>query len=250
MVVVTGGSGSLGGALVRRLVAEGATAIAVARRLQPLEELCGSVRGPGQAIPAPGDVTVPADLEHIFAMVNDRFGRLDGLVNNAGGGAAAPFDSVTDEGWERDLQIKLFGAIRTKRLARPLFLAAGGGAVVNVLAVAAKAPGPSSLPTAVSRAAGMALTKAVANDWGGDRIRVNAVLVGVIKSANHASRAAALGQGVERYYDGLAAKRGVPLGRVGEPAEFADVGAFLLSPRSSYVTGAAINLDGGGAPVV
>jgi NAD(P)-dependent dehydrogenase (short-subunit alcohol dehydrogenase family) len=175
---------------------------------------------------------------------------VDGLVNNAGTAAARPFAEVDDAAWEADLQLKLFAAVRTARRVLPHLRAAGGGSIVNVLAIGAKAPGAHSMPSSVSRAAGMALTKALSKELGPAGIRVNAVLVGLIESGQWERKAEASGQSVEALYTKLAKDSGIPLGRVGKAEEFADVVAFLLSPRAGYVSGTALNVDGGLSPAV
>jgi NAD(P)-dependent dehydrogenase (short-subunit alcohol dehydrogenase family) len=114
-----------------------------------------------------------------------------------------------------------------------------------VLAIAAKAPGAGSAPSSLSRAAGVALTKVLSKEWGKDGIRVNGVLVGLIESGQWVRQAAGMGVPVERAYEEMAKRTPIPLGRVGRAAEFAGVVAFLLSARSSYLTGTAINVDGG-----
>jgi NAD(P)-dependent dehydrogenase (short-subunit alcohol dehydrogenase family) len=118
-----------------------------------------------------------------------------------------------------------------------------------VLAVAAKAPGAGSLPTSASRAAGLALTKAMANELGPAGVRVNAVLIGLVESGQWRRRAEAQGRTAGEVYAGLVAGNDIPLGRVGRAEEFADLAAYLLSDRASYVTGAGVNLDGGLSPV-
>ena len=107
-----------------------------------------------------------------------------------------------------------------------------------------------SLPTAASRAAGLALTKAAARDLGGRGIRVNAILIGLVESGQWRRRAEAAGQPEDELYRKLAQSGDIPLGRVGRAEEFADLAAYLLSDRASYVTGSAINLDGGSSPVL
>jgi len=116
---------------------------------------------------------------------------------------------------------------------------------VNVLSIVAKTPDAGTLPTSVARAAGMALTKALSRELAADRVRVNAVLVGFVASGQWRRAAAADGVTVEAFHDALAREERIPLGRVGRSEEFADLAAFLLSRRASYVTGTAINLDGG-----
>lgn len=148
--------------------------------------------------------------------------------------------------------MKLFGAIRAARLALPHLRAAGGGSIINLLNIGAKQPGAGSVPTSVSRAAGLALTKALSKELALDNIRVNAVLIGLIKSGQHERRWQAGGgtEPIEQFYAGMAQERAVPLGRVGEAEEAGDLIAFLASARAAYITGVAINLDGGQSAVV
>ena len=118
-----------------------------------------------------------------------------------------------------------------------------GGPIINVTTPAGKHPGAKSLPTSVSRAAGIALTKALSKDLAEHHILVNTVSVGVIKSAQHERRARELGVALGDHYAQLG--KNVPLGRVGEADEVANVIVFLASAAASYVTGTSINIDGG-----
>ena len=129
-------------------------------------------------------------------------------------------------------------------------LRASQGAVLFTLAMSAKAPGASSEPSSVTRAAGMALMKALSKELAPDGIRVNAVLIGLIESGQWARVAGGSGTKLRAFYDRFAEDAGIPLGRFGRAAEFADLGCFLLSSRASYLTGTAINLDGGLSPSV
>jgi NAD(P)-dependent dehydrogenase (short-subunit alcohol dehydrogenase family) len=145
--------------------------------------------------------------------------------------------------------LKLMGAVRLTRLALPA-LRESQGAVVNTLATSGKAPDAFTTPTSVSRAAGLALTKALSRELAPEGIRVNAVLIGVIESGQLERRASAAAITPHAYYERMVADCRIPLGRVGRAEEFADLASFLLSPRASYVTGTAVNLDGGLCPVV
>jgi NAD(P)-dependent dehydrogenase (short-subunit alcohol dehydrogenase family) len=251
VVLITGGTDGLGAALASRLVEEGARVAVCGRdsdRLAATEQRLRDAGGDALVVQA--DVSRPADLERFVDGAVARWGRLDGLVNNAGKSAAGRIDQVSDDEWIADLNLKVLAAVRCTRLAVPHLIAAGGGAIVNVLNTGAKAPGGGSLPTTASRAAGLAITKAASKDLGGHGIRVNAVLIGLIASGQWRRRADAAGQSEEEFYRQMVKNTDIPLGRVGRSEEFADLAAYLLSDRSSYVTGSAINLDGGASPVL
>ncbi len=203
----------------------------------------------GDVLDFAGDVRHGEDLAGFVEQALTRWGRIDGVVNNAGELSAGTFSDHGDSVWEEDLSLKLMGAVRLTRLALPA-LRESRGAVLNTLAVSGKAPDALTTPTSVSRAAGLALTKALSRELAPDGIRVNAVLIGVIESGQLERYAAEAGITPEAYYERMVSSSGIPLGRVGRPQEFADIGSFLLSSRASYVTGTAINLDGGLCPVV
>lgn len=251
VVLVTGGSDGLGAAVCARLVREGARVALCARNPERLEATADSLRAlGGDVLAMPTDVSRAYELEHFVGAAQAKWGRVDALVNNAGTAAARAFATVTDAEWEADLNLKLFAAVRASRHVLPHLRAAGGGAIVNVLALAAKTPGANSMPSSVSRAAGMAFTKALSKELGPDNIRVNAVLVGLVESGQWVRRAEAAGQPVEQLYARMAKEAGIPLGRVGRSEEFADLVAFLVSPRGAYISGTAINVDGGQSAAV
>ncbi|MBF5045419.1 SDR family oxidoreductase [Aggregicoccus sp. 17bor-14] len=246
VVLVTGGSDGLGAAACVRLAEEGARVAFCGRDAERLERTRAAVKAAGgEGLAVRADITRAEDCERFLAESVRAFGRVDALVNNAGTAAARPFESVDDAAWAADLDLKLMAAVRLIRGALPHLRAAGGGSILNVLAMAAKAPGARSAPSSVSRAAGMALTKALSKELGPEGIRVNAVLIGLVESGQWERKAKAAGQSVEALYGQLARDSGIPLGRVGRTAEFADLVAFLLSPRAAYLSGTAINLDGG-----
>jgi NAD(P)-dependent dehydrogenase (short-subunit alcohol dehydrogenase family) len=246
VVLVTGGSDGLGAAVCARLVREGARVALCARNPERLEATASALRAAGgEVLAVPADVSRAPELEHFIHAASEKWGRVDALVNNAGTAAARPFATVTDAEWEADLQLKLFAAVRASRLVLPRMRAAGGGAILNVLAIGAKTPGANSTPSSVSRAAGMALTKALSKELGPDNIRVNALLVGLIESGQWVRRAEATGQPPEQLHARMAKDAGIPLGRLGKAEEFADLVAFLVSSRGAYVSGTAINVDGG-----
>ncbi|MET0411614.1 MAG: SDR family oxidoreductase [Polyangiaceae bacterium] len=244
VAIVTGGSEGIGFATALRLTEHGARVAIAARRPDVLEAAAGRIRkAGGKVLPVIADVTNNDDVERLVRSTVAEYGQLDIVVNNAGTGNANPFESVTDEIWEADLDLKLHGAIRTIRAALPHLKKSRAGRIINVTTPAGKHPGARSLPTSVSRAAGIALTKALSKDLAEYRILVNTVSVGVLKSGQHERRAQKLGVDLDHHYQDIG--KNVPLGRVGEADEAAHVIVFLASGLASYVTGTSINVDGG-----
>jgi 3-oxoacyl-[acyl-carrier protein] reductase len=254
VAIVTGGSEGIGRATAQALGREGARVVICARRADILERAAQDVAEAtgAEIVPVPADVRNHADVERVIQTAVDRFGRLDILVNNAGTSAAGEFESITDDAWQADLELKLFGAIRAIRAAVPHLRQAGGGSIVNLLNLAAKQPGARSMPTSVSRAAGMALMKALSKELAPHNIRVNGVMIGLIKSGQNARRWQREGadESLDEFYDRNAKRMGIPLGRVGEAEEVGDLITFLCSSRGAYISGVAINMDGGLSGVV
>ena len=246
VVIVTGGSDGLGAALARELLDEGARVAICGRDADRLKRARQSLAASDDHLIAmSADVTNAADMERFVTAVVDRWHRIDGLVNNAGSASSGRITGLPDQQWADDFDLKVVAAARLIRLVAPHLRGAGGGSIINVLAIAARAAAAGSLPSSASRAAGLAMTKAASKELAADGIRVNAVLIGIIKSDQWVRRAKESGQSLEQAYQAIAERSSIPLGRVGEPEEFADLGAYLLSDRSSYISGSALNLDGG-----
>jgi len=244
VAAVTGGTDGIGRATALRLAQEGASVAICARRQEPLDRTAAEIRKAGaEALAVSADMGKAADIERFLKAVLDRFGRIDILVNNAGTSQRGKFLEVDDRTWDADLELKVFGAIRCTRLAVPHMKKQGGGRIVNITISSAKQPGAGSMPTSVSRAAGLAITKALSKEFAPDNIRVNTVCIGKIKSGQHERRYTREGRSAEAYYGEMS--KDIPLGRVGEAEEVANVIAFLVSDAASYVTGTSVNLDGG-----
>ncbi len=257
VAIVTGGSEGIGKAAALRIAAEGGQVAIVARRPEVLAAAAAEIEGsaPGRVLTVQQDVSLPDAPGAIVQAVLGRFGRVDILVNNAGTSMSKHFDAVTDADWQSDFGLKLWSAVGLIRAAIPELRKNGGGRIINVTNLGGRTPGPNSMPTSVTRAAGIALTKALSKDLAKDKILVNTVCIGLIKSGQHERRYARTaaehpGATVEERYAADAKARGVPLGRVGEAQEAGDVIAFLASARASYITGVAINIDGGTSAVV
>lgn len=250
--LITGGSLGLGRAMAHRFAEAGAKVAIVARRQEVLDEAKAEIEAAtGGIVGAYAcDVRNATDIEAMFATATGELGPVDILVNNAGTSNAKPFLDVTDEDWQEDLDLKLFGAIRCTRLAMPGMIERKWGRIINVVSIQAKAQGPASTPTSVSRAAGMALTKALAGEGGPHGVLVNAMLVGWYKTDQFMRRhqRVAPEKSFEEYMQPWVQR--IPVGRVGEPEEFANMACFLASDAASYINGTAINMDGGASPVV
>jgi len=251
VALVTGGSEGIGAETAKALAREGAKVAICARREEPLEAVRSEIHAAGgDCLAMTADVRRAGDVERFIKGAHERFGRIDILINNAGASAASPFESVTDEAWLEDLDLKLMAAIRTSRLAIPLIRQQGGGAIVNLTNIGGKQPGARTLPTTVSRAAGIALTKALSKELASDHIRVNTVCIGIVKSSqsDRLTMRQFPGLSLEEAY--AARGKEIPVGRVAETQEAADLILFLCSDRAQYITGDAINFDGGMSAVV
>lgn len=250
VAIITGGSEGIGAETARLLALEGCDVAIGARREGPLAEAAAAIRVAGrEPLVQSMDVMSSEDCAGLVAATIDQFGGVDILINNAGTSRAGPFAEVADEVWQDDLDLKLYGAIRMARQCLPSMKERGGGRVINVLNTGAKQPGAGSMPTTVSRAAGLALTKAMSKDVAPDNILVNAVCIGQVKSAQwprfREQRAPDLSDAEFLARIG----ENIPLGRIGETEEAANLIVFLASGAASFITGTAINVDGGASGV-
>jgi len=249
VIVITGGTDGLGAALAKSLLAEGARVAICGRDPERLAQARSELKtDDARLLALTADVTVPSDMERLIGEVTNQWHRIDGLVNNAGAASGGRVLDLSDQKWTQDFDLKVVAAARLIRLALPHM--SEGGSIINVLAIAARAASASSLPSSASRAAGLALTKAASKELAAGGIRVNAILIGIVKSNQWVTRAKDSGRPVEEMYAELAKESAIPLGRVGEAQEFADLASYLLSDRSSYISGSAINLDGGLSPAI
>jgi NAD(P)-dependent dehydrogenase (short-subunit alcohol dehydrogenase family) len=248
--IVTGGSKGIGFAIATRLAASGADVAVAARGKAALDEAVQAISATakGRVIGVQGDVGVAADVKRIYDEAAQKFGKIDIVVNNAGTSRNGKFEEVTDEVWREDIEQKLFAAIRLTRLAWPGMKERKWGRVINTLNIGAKAPRAGSAPTTISRAAGMALTKVLSHEGAPHNVLVNALLVGFIEADQHVQRAKKMGVDIKDYIRDR--EKAIPLGRIGKAEEFANLACFLVSDAASYVTGTAINVDGGHSPVV
>ena len=250
--LITGASLGIGRAVAAELCASGADVAIVARREDILEEAATAIAagGGGKAVPVAADVSTAEGCRGAFEAAVEVLGQVDILVNNAGSSARGEFESISDAMWQADLDLKLFAAIRLSRLALPGMKARRFGRIINTLNTGAKAPPAQGAPTAVTRAAGMALTKVLAQEGAAHNVLVNALLVGRIRSDQWVRRHAAAGgdRDLEQYYAEMG--KSLPMGRVGTSEEFAAIACLLASDAGGYISGTAINVDGTLCPTV
>ena len=250
--LITGGSKGLGLAMATKFASSGADVAILARDAEALaaavKTASAGARTKVKAFAC--DVRHAGEIDATWRQVQAEFGKVDILVNNAGTSRAAKFAELTDAVWQEDLDLKLFAAIRLCRLALPGMQERRWGRIINTLNTGAKAPRAGGAPTAVSRAAGLALTKVLSAEGAPYNVLVNALMVGLIKSDQHEQTHRRQGGNIplEEFFRKMGER--VPLGRVGEAEEFANIACFLASDAGSYITGTAINVDGGLSPVV
>jgi 2-dehydro-3-deoxy-L-rhamnonate dehydrogenase (NAD+) len=240
VVLVTGATSGLGEACAHRLATEGARLVLTGRRADRCEEVASAVRTHGvEAVAVPGDITDPAHPERLVAAAIERFGRLDGAVNNAGvSPPPAPAAEADDELWASTLEVNLLGVVRCQRAELGVMRTAGSGSIVNVASYTSTTVQSRGVaPYAASKHAVLGLTRAAARDHAAEGIRVNAVGPGHMHTAM-----------IDRLMDPEGERRlreRIPMGRISQPAEVAAVVAFLLSEDASFITGQIVVADGG-----
>lgn len=246
--IITGAGTGIGAACARRLAADGYGIVLSGRRPEPLAEVAADL-GP-DAVLVTGDVSDPRHGEALAEAAGDRFGGVDAVVLNAGVGESAPAGEETLESWERTLGINLTGAFLTAKAALP-GLQERRGSLVAVASVNAMRAGPGWASYGASKAGLVMLVQSIARDYGPVGVRANAVCPGWVRTPmgdeDMAELAARRGTDVEGAY--ALAHADVPLRRAAGPDEIATVVAFLLSDAASYITGAAVPVDGGSSVV-
>ncbi|HIQ06280.1 MAG TPA: glucose 1-dehydrogenase [Anaerolineae bacterium] len=244
VALVTGGASGIGRATAILFAREGA-AVAVV----DINEAAGQsvvqeiVDGGGEAIFIRCDVTGAEDCRNAVRRTVQAFGRLDILFNNAGIIRRASVVDTTEEEWDRVMAVNVKSAFLCSKYAIPVMAEAGGGVIVNTASGWGLVGGKEAVSYCASKAAVVNLTRAMAIDHGPQNIRVNAVCPGDTATAMLRSEAEQLGARTEEFFREAADR---PLGRVGTPEEIARAVLFLASDASSFVTGTALVVDGGG----
>lgn len=253
--LITGGTVGIGQAVAEGLAAEGVHLVLCARNEQRLEEEVRRMREKYDVEVGgiKADVSIVQDVDHVINYVNDKFGKLDILINNAGAGSNETIAEAPDERWQYYWDLHVMAAVRLSRGLMPLMKKAGGGVILNNSSICAKQPLGYEPIYNTTKAALSMFSKCLANEVINDNIRVNTVNPGLIITPDWKKTAAGLGkeEGItgDEYLDRLA-KTNTPIGRFGTPEELARFFVFLCSPMASYCVGSTYYVDGGWLNVV
>ena len=258
VAVVTGASKGIGRAIALELADVGADLVicargAEARGAEALADVAHALRQSGRQVEAvAADVATPDGCARVLERAQQRFGRIDVLVNNAGKGSPKKMLDLTDGDWQASWELNFMSAVRLSLGCVPVMRAHGGGRIINISSRVGRQPDPYFAPYAAAKAALINFTKNLANAFSRDGILCNCVVPGLIRTeaVEEAARtsAAATGKTVDEVFAATLAKRPIPAGRLGEPSDVAGVVVFLASPRASWITGSTFTVDGGIVP--
>jgi citronellol/citronellal dehydrogenase len=237
VALVTGGGTGIGAAAAFELAATGAAAVICGRRGRPLHDTAERIRAAGgECLPLTADIREPDDVTALLDAALERFGRIDVLVNNAGGQFAAPAEQITDSGWHAVQRLAVEGSWRVTREVATRAMIPGSGGLIVFVGFSPLRGSPGFAHASAARAAVAALASGLALEWSRYAIRTVCLAIGSIETEGMAQYDR---DQQERW------RRAVPLGRFGTPAEVAGLIAFLASPAGAYITGTTIAVDGG-----
>ncbi|AEY89273.1 MULTISPECIES: SDR family NAD(P)-dependent oxidoreductase [Streptomyces] len=240
-VMITGASSGIGAATARHLAAQGAAVVLMARREEKLEKLAAEIGAEGgRALPCPGDVTSAEDVRRVVDTAVSSFGSLDAAFNNAGWGTAGVrLHELTDDVYDQIMDVNVRGGWNCMRYQIPAMLAHQGGTILNTSSTAGQFATGAAAPYVAAKHALIGLTRAAAAEYGDQGIRINALVVGT-------TRTELMEAVIERHpeVETQGVSRAIQR-RMADPLEIARAAAWLLSEQSSFVTGAAVPVDGG-----
>ena len=245
VAIITGGASGIGWAAAERFTAEGAAVAIVDVDDDGAEAAAAKLVAAGHpAVGVAADVSVAGEVDAAVARTVEAFGRLDIVFNNAGIAVGGSVLTVDEDAWDRCFAVNVKSVLLCSRAAVPHLEAAGGGSIVNTASVAGLVAVENAAAYCASKGAVIALTRNMAIDLAGRRIRVNAVCPGTVLTPMIERLVTARGDGDRDQGMAMTVAK-YPLGRLGDPAEIAAVAAFLASDEASFVTGQALTADGG-----
>src|SRR6266581_3529695 len=247
--LVTGGSEGIGRGIALALAKEGVDVAICARRKEPLEAAAAEIaKATGRKIVAiPADLTKDADSKNFVEQAHRALGRVDIMVNNAGSAPGGVIEHLSEADWAQALQLKFMGYVRCLRYVLPIMLKQGGGRVVNLIGNDGVKPSYWEIAPGAANAAGQNLTLALAGQYGRHNISFCAVNPGPVRTERWAGLVAAMARDMKISHEEAdqLAPRSIPLGRIAEVDEVADLVVYLCSPRAHFVNGTMIEIDGG-----
>jgi NAD(P)-dependent dehydrogenase (short-subunit alcohol dehydrogenase family) len=243
VALITGGGTGIGRACAGLFAREGASVAIAGRRKEPLEAAVREIEiAGGKALAVQCDVTDRASVEAALGAVVKHFGRLNVVVNNAGAVVVATAEATSDEDWNRLIATNLTGTFLVSRAALVHLRAAGGGAIVNIGSILGIVARKDRAAYCAAKAGVTGLTKAMALDQAHENIRVNCVCPSLIETE---LGLLSIRQAPDPEAERQKRTAGIPLGRLGQPEDVAQMALYLASDESAWVTGAALPLDGG-----
>jgi len=246
--LVLGGSKGLGRGVADALASEGVAVALVARGKEALDRAVAEItaRG-GRAIGIPGDTADWPSIEHAAVSARDQFGPIDILLNNSGGPPPARVIGIAPELWEAQFRSMVLVYFRLTDLMLPEMRKRGWGRILNVASESVIQPIPQIAISNTLRSAVVGWAKTLASEVARDGVTVNTLLPGAFETDRvlQVQRATSAQQGVTMEELAQRVARGIPVGRMGKPAEFGAFAAFLASPLAGYITGSMFRLDGG-----
>ena len=249
VALVAASSQGLGRAVAEELAAEGASLVLCAREPKTLAEVAATIadRSGAHVLAVPADVTVVDDIKRVVDAGVERFGRIDILVTNAGGPPAGTFEQITREQWEDSMRLTLFSAIEFARQVLPGMKERRWGRILNITSIAVKQPVENLMLSNSLRAGLTGFARTLANEVAAEGITVNNIMPGYTRTERLEDLANMMAekQGISPAEFRAKWEKEIPMGRLGEPREFAALATFLVSERASYITGTSIQVDGG-----
>jgi 3-oxoacyl-[acyl-carrier protein] reductase len=249
VALVCGASSGLGKAVAKGLAREGARVAVCARTEEKLQKAAEEIRREtgAEVLAVAADVSVPSQVKSLVQKTVAHFGKLEIVVPNAGGPPFGHFLDLPEDAWQKALDLNLLSTLHLCRESVPHMKAAGWGRIVNITSFAAKQPHEGLILSNMARAGVLGLAKSLANELASSNILVNTVCPGAFETERHIalSQKRAAQEGISLEESNQRRTKEIPLGRFGRPEEFADLVVFLASERASYITGTAIQIDGG-----